>query len=321
MRISRQMLHWELQPYFLRTSVLKVMFRYKWITRLANRLFDRLFRGKEIEGLNCAEKYVTSSDGSYQIRTRIYKPSDTSNKLPVMVYCHGGGYITGNPEQSHEFFKQYIQARPCIIVAPDYRKSYTQPYPAGFNDCYDALLWARKNAEEFGGDADKIIVAGHSAGGGLAAALTLKARDTGDVKISFQMPIYPMIDDQQPVDPARYIETPVWDSHTNSMGWNAYLLGLKQSGSEIPAYAAPARNSDYSNFPPTITFVGTLDPFHSETFNYVKALRDADVDVAFTEFEGCFHGFELLFPDTGISQKAQQFLLDQYASFYDRYVG
>lgn len=320
MKVSREMLHWELQPYFRRASLLKIMMRVKLLTQLVNWLTDRFLAGKDIDGFSCSEKYIASSDGIHQIRTRIYKPSDNDKKLPIMLYCHGGGYIMGNPEQSHMMLKKYLQTRDCIIVAPSYRKSYKQPFPAGFKDCYDALLWAKENAEELGGDADKIIVAGHSGGGGLTAAVTLKARDTGDVKIAFQMPIYPMIDDKQPVDSARYINTPVWDSHTNAVGWNAYLSGLKKSKNEIPAYAAPARNSDYSNFPPTLTYVGSLDPFYQETCAYVAALKEANVDVAFEEYDGCFHGFEVLFPKTNIAKQALQFSLDQYANFYDRYV-
>lgn len=320
MKVSRQMLHWDLQRYFRRASAVKLVMCSKWVTKCFNRLLQRFLEGKDIEGLNCSEIYVPSSDGSHQIRARIYKPGGDAANLPVMVYCHGGGYISGNPEQCHMLIEQYMRTRPCVIVVPDYRKSYEQPFPAGFNDCYDTLLWVKQHAEELGSDGSKIIVAGHSAGGGLAAALTLKARDTGDVKIAFQMPIYPMIDDRQPVDAARYINAPVWDSFTNAVGWNAYLSGLKQSNSEIPVYAAPARNDDYSNFPPTFTFVGTLDPFHQETCNYVKALQNAQVEVEFAEFEGCFHGFEALFPQAGISRKAEQYALGQYASFYDRYV-
>ena len=214
--------------------------------------------------------------------------------------------------------ERFIATRPCVIIAPDYRKAATKPFPAGFDDCYDTLLWAKANAEDLGIHQGRFMIAGHSAGGGLTAAVTLKVRDTQDVDVAFQMPIYPMIDDQQPHDANRYMETPVWDTELNTIGWNAYLADLHRDGAEIPAYAAPARNTDYQGFPPTITFVGDLDPFYQETLDYVQALRDAGVEVTFREYKGCYHVFDMF--GQGIAEDARAFTFDQYAEFYDRYV-
>ena len=100
----------------------------------------------------------------------------------------------GVPEGSAELIKKFIETRPCVVVAPDYRKAKHRPYPGGFQDCYDALIWARDNADSLG-CTDTFIIGGHSAGGGLTAAVALKARDTGDVSLAFQMPFYPMIDE------------------------------------------------------------------------------------------------------------------------------
>jgi acetyl esterase/lipase len=237
-----------------------------------------------------------------------------------MLYIHGGGYISGIPEMFTEAIKRFIEKRPCVVLAPDYRKAYTAPFPAGFNDCYETLLWARDNADRLRIRGENFIVAGHSAGGGLTAAVTLKARDTGEADIAFQMPIYPMIDDRQPSDPGRYIQSPVWDTENNRIGWTAYLAGLKKQRQDIPAYAAPARSTDYRNLPPTITFVGTLEPFMQETRDYVEGLRSAGIEVAFKLFEGCFHGFEGLVPKAAVSQEANQFSLESYADFYDKYI-
>lgn len=321
MRVTRKMLHPDLQPYFHRAMAIRLSCWYKWLTKFINKTLLGAIEGKNIDSLTCDETYIPSVDGQYNIRTRIYRPKQSSPNLPVMVYIHGGGYITGNPEMTHSVIEKFIQTRPCVVVSPSYRTAYTKPYPAAFNDCYDTLLWVKKNAEQLGVSTDKVIVAGHSGGGGLTAAVTLKARDTGDVKIAFQMPFYPMIDDRQPTDPVRYIEAPVWDSRSNSIGWDAYLSDLRKTGAEIPAYAAAARNSDYRDLPPTMTFVGTLEPFYEETCQYVAALKKEGVDVVFEEFEGCFHGFEVTFPKADISKKARDYTFGQYAAFYDRYVG
>ena len=130
------------------------------------------------------QKRILEAADRSEIAQIIYRPKDDGESLPVMVYLHGAGYITGNPEQTGFFIEKYIQTRPCVVIAPAYRTSYVKPYPAGFDDCYDTLVWVQLNAEKIGANADKIIVAGHSGGGGLTAAVTLKARDTGDVKIA-----------------------------------------------------------------------------------------------------------------------------------------
>jgi len=321
MKVTKEMLHEDLRPYYGPLNAVTAVGRFKPIIKLMNLLTKLRQQGKDIDSLDCAEHFVPSGDGEWKIRTRVYRPKNVSGKLPVMLYIHGGGYIAGNPEQSGLIIEKFIQTRPCVVVSPDYRKAYTQPFPAGFNDCYETLLWARANADQLGIDAEKVIVAGHSAGGGLTAAVTLKARDTQDVDIAFQMPIYPMIDDRQPSDPDRYIKTPVWDTGMNKMGWQAYLADLLKQGSDIPAYAAPARNTDYKKLPPTVTFVGSLEPFYQETLDYVEALKKENVDVAFKVYDGCFHGFEFLSPKAKISQAAQDFTFSQFSSFYDRYVG
>lgn len=215
-------------------------------------------------------------------------------------------------------YKEFIKKRPCIIVAPDYRKSLTAPYPAAFNDCYDTLLWINENTDTLNAMKDKIVVAGHSAGGGLTAAVTLKARDTQDVNIAFQMPIYPMIDDRQSNESSKFI-SPVWDAKTNALGWDFYLKNLKAQNAEIPAYAAPSRNEDYSNFPPTITLVGDAEPFRDETIQYVEALKKFNIPVEFKLYERCFHGFDVLVKSE-ISKDALNFTFDSYAQYYDKYI-
>ncbi len=318
MQVTKEMLHPDLQSRFGSLSVMASLMKKVWFRRFSNWVTKVGLEGNDIDGFDCEQRMIPSSDGRWQIRTRIYQPPGAAETLPALLYIHGGGYILGNPEISHDIIQRFIAKRPCVVIAPDYRKAHTEPFPAGFNDCYDTLLWAKANAEALGVRSDRFIVAGHSAGGGLTAAVTLKARDTGDVDVAFQMPIYPMIDDQQPNDPERAMKSPVWDTELNRIGWGAYLAGLHERGEAIPAYAAPARNADYSGFPPTISFVGTMEPFYRENVAYANALREAGVEVAFKEYEGCFHGFDIL-AETGVSADAVAFTYDQYADFYDRY--
>ncbi|MBS1592860.1 MAG: alpha/beta hydrolase [Bacteroidetes bacterium] len=273
-------------------------------------------RGKNIEGLHCEERFIDSRNGGRKIRIRIFKPLNSTQKLPGMLYIHGGGYMIGSPEEFLSVIKKFIAAKPCIIIAPDYRKSDEAPYPAAFNDCYDTLLWANENQEALGIVSEKLIVAGHSAGGGLTAAVTLKATDTGDVKIAFQIPIYPMLDDRQNSESAKDNNAPNWDSKSNKLGWAKYLSGL----TDIPVYAAPSRNKNYLKLPPTISFVGDVEPFRDETIAYVENLKKAGIPVTFKLFKGCFHAFEILFPNLEISKEAWSFLLTSYAQYIDEYI-
>lgn len=286
------------------------------------RIIDWLRRkeaGSDVAGLECSTVNITSSLDNYPIRTRIYRPPNVSGPLPCLVYFHGGGYIMGVPEGSAELIKLFIQARPCVVIAPDYRKAHQKPFPGGFQDCYDAMLWARDNADTLG-CSDKLIIGGHSAGGGLTAAVALKARDTGDVAIVFQMPFYPMIDDTQPTDPQRDIDPPVWDTALNAIGWGAYLRNVRGRGETPSAYAAPARADSFAGLPPTITYVGDKDPFYWETETYVSELREAGIDVAHTVYEGCYHAFEYIGEGGTIGAQARAFTFENFGLFYDRYV-
>jgi acetyl esterase/lipase len=319
MKVTKNMVHVDLKAHYSKCSVLPLFLNKKWSVKLINAISEK-GKGKNIDDLDCSEIYIPSKDNQSKIRVRVYRPLDHNEKLPCMLYLHGGGYIMSIPEEAGDVIKNFIETRPCVVIAPDYRRAFTQPYPAAFNDCYDTLLWAKANAEQLGILDDKFIVAGHSAGGGLTAAVTLKARDTKDVNIAFQMPFYPMIDDSQPCDPQRYIKTPIWDTTMNKLGWDSYLADFHKNGDEIPAYAAPARNSDYTDFPPTITFVGNMEPFYWETVAYVDSLRKANINVLFKEYKGCFHAFDMVLKEPKVSKDAREFTYNSFAAYYDKYI-
>ncbi|MGB7342434.1 MAG: alpha/beta hydrolase [Phototrophicaceae bacterium] len=318
MKVTKDMVHEDLRGFYFPMKILGGILSQTWGMKLMNRANERL-KGDNIEGLQCQEMYIPSTHGDPDIRIRIYKPLDAPDNLPCMLYLHGGGYVLGVPEAYPDIIKKFIDAKPCIIVAPDYRKALATPYPAAFNDCYDTLLWANDHADELGAIADKFIVCGHSAGGGLAAAVTLKASDTNDVNIAFQMPIYPMIDDRQ-MSASSQSNAPVWNAKSNKLAWHLYLKQLKETDSDIPAYAAPARANNYSHLPPTITFVGSLEPFRDETIAYVEHIRQEGIPVAFELYEGCFHAFEVTAPATAIGHSAWDFLLSNYSAFVDKYI-
>lgn len=319
MQVRKDMLNKELQPSYWMLKFSARLLMNKTGVRLLNSNSARS-RGKKIDGLHCEEKFLQSRNGGPNIRVRIFKPLNSVENLPGMLYIHGGGMLMGNPEDYLAIIKNFIDAKPCVVVAPDYRKALSAPYPAAFNDCYDSLLWMNEHVKELGIVPDKLIVAGHSAGGGLAAAVSLKATDTNEVKIAFQMPIYPMLDDRQNTESAKDNDSPGWSSKSNNLGWSVYLSDLIKQRAVIPPYASPARAKDFSHLPPTITFVGDLEPFRDETIQYVDNLSKADIPVTFRLFKGCFHAFDVVFPKLEISKEAWSFLLNSYREYVDRYI-
>jgi len=315
MKVTREMVDEDLRSRYAFGRIIASFVHTRWFSLLLFRLSASVLRGRNIRGLVCQQRYIPSTNGGAPIRVRIYRPTVAARALPLMLYMHGGGYVHGVPEQFGSILRDLIDTEPCIIVAPDYRKAGEAPYPAAFNDCYDTLLWIRDNAASLGGRTDKFIVAGHSAGGGLAAAISLKATDTDDAKIAFQMPVYPMIDDRQTSASVVGNDAPVWDEKANRLAWARYLDGVET----MTPYAAASRCTDYTRLPPTITFVGSLEPFRDETTIYVENLRRANIAVEFEIFDGAYHGFDMIVPDAPISRRAHRFLMQSFKKFVQRY--
>lgn len=280
-----------------------------WKVIVAN-FFLKVFHLFRPVGIQKDVNWIPSSDGS-RLRLCIYRLKGSPQDVPGILWMHGGGYLIGTPEQDHKYIKRLMQRKPCVVVAPDYRLAGTAPYPAALEDCYAALQWMKHHAPQLGIRTDQLFIGGNSAGGGLTAALSLYARDLGEVAIAFQMPLYPMIDDRMANPSARCNNAPVWNSKSNELGWKSYLGNLYGTP-DVPAYAAAARATDFTGLPPTCTFVGTAEPFFDETVQYVKALQRAGVKVFFRQFEGCYHAFDRMAPGSQKAKQAIHFLLECY---------
>ncbi|MGV2622922.1 UNVERIFIED_CONTAM: alpha/beta hydrolase fold domain-containing protein [Halobacillus marinus] len=255
--------------------------------------------------VSMTDETITGPDGD-ALKWKIYRPKDSDETLPVLLWMHGGGFILGAYDESDGLCSDIVKAAGCVVVSVDYRLAPEHPYPAALEDCYTALTWIADHHEAMNIDRDRIGVAGVSAGGGLTAALALLARDRQYPSICFQMPLYPMIDDRNDTPSAHEIsEGMVWNHKTNAFGWRMYLGALHDTD-DVPAYAAPARAEDYSGLPYTYTCIGQLDPFRSETLTYVTKLAEAGVDVEFHLYPGAYHGFEQVAPEAAISKRARE---------------
>ena len=234
--------------------------------------------------------YLKRPDGS-QMRMVILKPAHAAKKVPAVLFLHGGGYVLGTPEEKIGFMEDMMEAADCVMMAPDYTLALDEPYPAALKDAYQALLWMKEHGGEYGARDDQLFVMGESAGGGLAAALCIYARDRGEVSIAFQMPMFPMLDDRCNTESALDNDAPMWNIRSNKLAWSLYL-GELYGTDEVPVYAAPSRLEDFSELPPAYSYVGTIEPFYDEARIYFEKLKEAGVKCRLDTYQGGFHGFD-----------------------------
>ena len=232
------------------------------------------------------------------IPVRIHGSSSSDLPVPALLWIHGGGYVMGSAAQDDAACRHFAEELAMVVVAPDYRLAPEHPFPIPLHDCYDVLDWLSHLPNV---DRSRIAVGGGSAGGGLAAALALLARERGELAVAFQLLVYPMLDDRTvlrtDVD-ERHLR--LWNNKANRFGWASYT-GL-EPGSEVSGLAAPARYGDLSGLPPAWIGVGTLDLFCDEDLAYADRLRSAGVACELMVVPGAFHGFDLVRAKAGVSR-------------------
>lgn len=251
---------------------------------------------------NIDVKKIYIKDGKRKIPALVLMPKERKENVPGVMWIHGGGYILGMKEMVYasraiDLVKNYG----AVVISPGYRLALFHPYPAAINDCYTILLYLKEHSKEYGINENQIMVGGESAGAGLCVALTMMARDKGEVKIAFQMPLYPMIDNFD-TDSSKDNHGKIWNTKRNHFAWKKYLR--KDVHSEVSPYAAPARQKDYSNLPPAYTFVGDGEPFFSETITYIDNLKKAGVEAEVDVYHTNIHAFDMMRPDDELSKKA-----------------
>jgi acetyl esterase/lipase len=221
-----------------------------------------------------------------------------------VVTIHGGGYVIGSYDMDGPMLDRWCRDPGLVLLSVDYRLAPETPYPGPLDDCYAALLWAHAHAAELGLDATRVGVSGVSAGGGLAAALALLARDRGEVPLAFQLLDCPMLDDRQLTPSINAGGLYVWNAASNEFGWRSYLGGLYGSDT-LPPYAAPGRVADLAGLPPACVVVGSIDGFRDEDVDYAQRLNQAGVPCELHVIAGLPHAY-LLSPDAGAVQLAER---------------
>jgi acetyl esterase/lipase len=223
--------------------------------------------------------------------------------VPAVIWLHGGGLVAGTHRIDDARFDKWCRTFGIVGVAVDYGLAPERPYPGPLEDCYAALDWVHEHADDLGVRPDRVGIGGNSAGGGLAAALALLARDRGEHPVAFQALVYPMLDDRMTTESSSW-EVPIWPPASNRFGWSCYL-GDEAVTDGVPEYAAAARATDLAGLPPAFVSVGGLDGFLDEDVDYAVRLTRAGVPTELHVYPGAPHGFDLLLPGTRIAKRAR----------------
>lgn len=241
-------------------------------------------------------------------RALVHRPQDAIGPLACVVNFHGGGWVQGNPEQSQWLASRIAVRNRVVVVTPSYRLAPEHPFPAGVDDARDAVAWVVEHADELGVAPERLAVMGDSAGGNLAAVVSLLARDAGGPPIRAQVLIYPGVEmyDRWPSEDL-YAEAPVLTS-ANMRAFGRLYLG-DQYGTE-DVRASPIRAASHAGLPKTFILTAELDPLRDNGAHYRDALAEAGVPVRYLEYDGAIHGFMSLPGVVPVANRALDDIVD-----------
>ncbi|WP_163513500.1 alpha/beta hydrolase [Fodinicola acaciae] len=238
----------------------------------------------QTDGLEIEDRVVPADP---DVPVRIYRPRDAQGAI---VWFHGGGWIMGTLDTEHPWAIRIADGSGQLVISVAYRLAPENRYPAAINDAYAVLGWAFAHAAELGIDPARIAVGGHSAGGGIAAGLALRARDQQGPPIRFQLLHQPALDDRQQSWSARnFTDTPWFNRDKYATAWRHYL-----GSTEATPYAAPARADDLSGLPPAYVSAAEFCPNRDENIAYALRLLDSGVSVDLHQWAGTFHGSQAI---------------------------
>jgi acetyl esterase/lipase len=242
------------------------------------------------------------------IRLRSYVSTTASKAAPCIFYVHGGGLVLGSVDEDDARAAELAVETGCIVTSVDYRLAPEFPFPAALDDCYRALCWVAEN-HGLGIGADRLALYGPSAGGALAAASALVARDNAGPHIALLTLVSPMLDDRT-TEPSTFTNTGfgAWSREANIQAWAAYL-GTTYGTDLVSPYAAPARAEALTDLPPTYLDVGDLDLFRDEVVSFAARLMRSRVPVELHVYPGGIHGGEHLAPNAELSERIRSYRL------------
>lgn len=245
---------------------------------------------------------ITIDGPGEDLALRVYVPfSESTQPMAVTVFAHGGGFVFCDLDSHDEFCRSMADAVGTVVVAVDYRRAPEHRAPAAMEDVYAAVLWAAENADQYRGDPERIAVAGDSAGGNLAATVSLAARERGGPHIAAQVLIYPVIDDDFTTESyEKYGEG--YYNNTKAMRWYWQQYAPTDRTSQ---FVVPTRAATLEGLPPAVVVTAELDPPCAAGEDYARRLAADGVPVIAHRFDGLFHGF-LTFPQFSLTGPARR---------------
>jgi acetyl esterase/lipase len=249
-------------------------------------------------------RLVPGPTGAPDVELLICRPAGLRTAIGCLYYMHGGGMIIGTNRSGMLSMLDHAAELGAAVISVEYRLAPETPHPGPVEDCYAGLSWTAANAAELGVDRARIITAGVSAGGGLAAAVTLLARDRGGPALAGQLLICPMLDDRNDTPSSwQMAGLGIWDHAANEVGWTA-LLGQARGGPDVSPYAAPARATDLSGLPPAFIDVGSAETFRDEDAAYATRIWQAGGAAELHVWPGGYHAFANAVPQAPLSRAA-----------------
>ncbi|MGW4326232.1 alpha/beta hydrolase [Nocardia sp. NPDC004573] len=233
------------------------------------------------------ERRIPGPAGAPEVRVRIYRPASAAQAAPVVLFCHGGGFVICSLDSHDRFCRAMAVGADAIVVSVDYRQAPEHRCPAAAEDAYAALCWVAGHADALGGDPARLVVAGDSAGGNLAAVTALLARDRGGPEIARQLLLYPMLDPACATASYRENAEGYFTTAAHLRWYWRQYLG-KHDG--VDPYANPL-HAELSGLPPAHIVTAEYDPLRDEGEDYGRRLRQAGVAAEIHRYDGMFHGF------------------------------
>lgn len=238
------------------------------------------------------------------IPVRIYTPEGTG-PFPILAWYHGGGWVVGDLNSADASARHLCVGAKCVVVSVDYRLAPETKFPGASDDCYAATVWAAENAASINGDASRLAVGGDSAGGNLAAAISLMSADRNGPAIAMQLLVYPVTD--RKFDNASYADNAKGyglEQETMRWYWDHYLATDADAANP---YAAPEQATSLAGQPPALVITAEFDPLRDEGEAYGKRLQEAGVETTISRYDGMIHGF---FATIGVVDKSAEVMAE-----------
>lgn len=265
----------------------------KWMIPAFNALFKWHFKSTKAPQNIEVNSHQIKGFENKNIEVLVFKPRNIQANAPCMVYCHGGGFFIEAAQAHKRMMFEYAEKANCIIVFPHYRVSLNNSFPTSLEDCYAALKWTKENANSLGIDTNRIAIGGDSAGGNLAACAAQMALDKEDVKICFQLLVYPVCDHTlSTASMQAFQDTPLWNAPSSKLMWEVYLKGKKKN--DFPKYVSSLQRTDLTGLPPSYIETAEFDCLRDEGISYAKRLKEAGVEVELNETKGTIHAYDIV---------------------------